>query len=170
MSKDDWRTPLELFDWAEQVAGGFNYDAACTEENMLTRALWMRDGFKEGDSLSARWPDNCRIWCNPPYSDIDPWIDRALECDSLVAMLIMSPNGEARFGRLLPRAHEIAIVGWQDENGRDRSGRVGFLGGDGTPVHGNTRGSSLFLINPTYGAGQRSFVTLDEVFQKARAA
>lgn len=150
-SRDAWRTPAQVFDWAESLVGGFTYDAACTEDNCLQRPLWLREGFAEGDSLSAPWPDNCAIYCNPPYSKIEPWVDAALACKSVVAMLIMSPNGEERYARLIPRAHEIHIVG-----------RIAFIGPDDKPVNGNTRGSSLFLIN-TYGAGSRSIVSRDEV-------
>lgn len=166
--RDSWRTPPELYDWAERLVGGFQYDAACTKANALSAPLWERTGFKSGDSLSHAWPDGSTIWMNPPYSDIDPWLDRALECTSLVAMLIMSPNGESRFGRLLPRAHEINIVGFTDDRGRERSGRVSFIGPDGKPVNNNTRGSSLFLINNANGLGQRTFVTLDKVMGFAK--
>jgi hypothetical protein len=73
-------------------------------------------------------------------------------------MLIMSPNGEDRFEQLFPRAHEIHIVG-----------RIGFLGFDGKPVSSNTRGSSLFLINPPFGAGQRSFVLREDIYGRNAA-
>lgn len=152
MTKDEWRTPPEVFNWARGLVDEIYWDAACTADNALATPLWRQGRFKEGDSLSASWPDNTTIWCNPPYSNIDPWIDAALDCQSVVAMLIMSPNGEERFARLIPRAHEIHIVG-----------RLAFISGNGKPVAGNTRGSSLFLINARWGAGQRSIVTRDEV-------
>lgn len=154
--KDDWRTPTPVFHWArERVGGAFDYDAACTLENSLATPLWTPSagGFKAHDSLSAPWPNDMVIWCNPPYSKIDPWIDAALACKSTVAMLIMSPNGEERFARLLPRAHEIHIVG-----------RIGFLDRNGKPVNGNTRGSSLFVINPPFGASQRTWVSREEIY------
>lgn len=164
--RDSWRTPPEVFEWASGLVGGFDFDAACTMDNALSYCLWSSGAFTDSDSLSARWPDGAKIWCNPPYSNIDPWIDAALACKSLVAMLILSPNGEARFDRLLKASHEIAITGYVDEKGRDRSGRIAFIDEDGRAVNGNTRGSSLFLINPPYGAGQRSFVTIEQVMRQ----
>lgn len=160
--KNEWRTPPEVVRWAERLVGQpFDLDAACTEENCVALApLWKRPGFAYGNSLSAPWPDGGVIWCNPPYGrgEADPFIEAALACKSLVAMLIMSPNGEDRFEQLFPRAHEIHIVG-----------RIGFLGFDGKPVSGNTRGSSLFLINPPFGAGQRSFVLREEIYGRKAA-
>lgn len=154
-SRDSWRTPPEVVDWAKGViGGGFDFDAACTHRNKVAEPLWNCGlDFTPGDSLSHRWPNHVSIWANVPYSRIDPWVDAALACKSLVAMLIMSPNGEERFARLIPRSHEIHIVG-----------RIAFLDADGKPAKGNTRGSSLFLINAPFGLGQRSFVTRDEIY------
>lgn len=152
--KDEWRTPAQILSWAITKAGYFHFDAACDANNAVATPLWRHSSnFESGNSLSAKWPGNRVIWCNPPYSKIDPWVDAALNCNSTVAMLIMSPNGEERFARLLPRAHEIHIVG-----------RIGFLDGNGKPVNGNTRGSSLFLINPPFGAGQRTWVSREEIY------
>lgn len=153
--KNEWRTPREVFEWAQTLTGRFTDDGACNAGNALAPPLWERPGFKLGDSLSSPWPDDAVIWLNPPYGrgEADPFIEAALTCNSLVAMLIMSPNGEDRFEQLFPRAHEIHIVG-----------RIGFLGFDAKPVSGNTRGSSLFLINPPFGTGQRSFVLREEIY------
>lgn len=159
--KNEWRTPPEVVAWASSIIGQpFDFDAACTIHNAIAYPLWRRSDFKGGDALSAPWPDNSFIWCNPPYGrgKADPFIEKALACKSLVAMLIMSPNGEDRFEQLFPRAHEIHIVG-----------RIGFLGFDGKPVSGNTRGSSLFLINPPFGAGQRSFVLREDIYGRKAA-
>lgn len=159
-SRDSWRTPPEVVDWAAGLVGGqFDADAACTLANSIAEPLWHPQlGFTKQDSLSAPWPDDLVVYANPPYSNIDPWVDAALACKSLVAMLIMSPNGEERFARLIPRSHEIHIVG-----------RIAFLGADGKPAKCNTRGSSLFLINNRYGLGQRSFVTRDEIYGRKAA-
>ena len=153
--RDTWTTPHPLYQWAQSVAGGaFDYDAACDVDNALATPLWSRPGFTIRDSLSHRWPDGCRIFCNPPYSNIDPWVEAALDCHSLVALLIMSPNGEERFHKLIPRALEYTVVG-----------RIGFLGPDGKPVNGNTRGSSLFLVNSGQLNGQRVVVRRDEIYK-----
>jgi phage N-6-adenine-methyltransferase len=162
IDRDSWRTPIEIFDWAERLVGGFEYDGACTMDNALAVPLWTRTGFVDGDSLSHEWPNDSNIWLNPPYSNIKPWVERALACKSVVAMLVMSPNGEGVYDSLMRQSHEINITGWR-EGQRYRSGRIGFIGPNGRPVNGNPRGSSLFLINSRFGLGQRTFKQLDEI-------
>lgn len=76
---------------------------------------------RENCGLSASWRGE-RVYCNPPYSDIRPWIEKAwgeLEAQ-LVVMLLPANRTEQRW--------------WQDliEPRRDRSGsplRTEFLPG-----------------------------------------
>lgn len=154
--KNEWRTPPEVFAWASLLLGGIDFDTACTPANSLALPVWVRDPLELGDergsacALRAEWSGRC--WCNPPYDDIQPWISKAIHSEAITAMLIPSPNGEARYGSLINYAHEISIIG-----------RLAFLKPDGTPVIGNTRGSSLFIING-YGQGSRSFVTREQIW------
>jgi hypothetical protein len=136
------------------MVGGFEFDAACTAENALARPLWR--GHRTTDSLTLPWLG--RIWCNPPYSLIGPWVDPFLSTRSQSVMLIPSPNGEARYDRLCREAHEIHIIG-----------RVGFINADGERVDGNPRGSSYFITNYR-PPGTRSIVTLREIEDFYRAA
>ncbi len=156
-ARDQWRTPPELYAWANRLIGPFDYDAACDRTNALARPLWTAAGFEHKDSLSCAWPAGALIWCNPPYSGIDPWVDSAIGCNSVVAMLLMAPNGESRFAKLFANSHEIHIVG-----------RIAFLNEDGRPDTGNPRGSSLFIVNPPFGAGQRSFIARNEIYRRTK--
>lgn len=149
--RDSWRTPPEVFHWASDMVGGFQYDTACTVRNALAMPLWK--GRRDHDALACRWRG--RLWCNPPYSDIGPWIDKALDCVGIVALLIPSPNGESYYARLIPAAYEIYI-----------SGRLAFLDSDGEPRKGNTRGSSLFLLGGRWRPGVRIMVERDYILGK----
>ncbi|MBI2381497.1 MAG: hypothetical protein HYV16_12160 [Gammaproteobacteria bacterium] len=156
--RDSWRTPPWLFAWASSLVGGFHYDAACTEDNALAEPLWdacdtLGDVWIDEDSLhpAAIWPPSAKIWINPPYSDIKPWVRKAIDSGALCVLLIPSPNGEAIYEELLPAAHEIHIVG-----------RIAFIGADGKPKTGNTRGSSLFIVNG-YSRGTRAVVNRDDL-------
>lgn len=159
---DTYRTPPELARGIQRYLGRrFVWDAACTDANAIAIPLWRNDGFTPGDSLSAPWDVQGDIFCNPPYSKVDPWFAAALNSRAPTTILSLSPNGEGRFGDILPRVHEILITGWIDDKGKSRSGRVAFIGKDGPEKQFN-RGSSLFLVN-MHGAGQRSTVTLREL-------
>lgn len=73
MSGDDWATPQWLFDKVVELYGHFDLDVCASEENSKCKAYWD----KESDSLKMIWCK--RNWCNPPYSNITPWVKRASE-------------------------------------------------------------------------------------------
>jgi phage N-6-adenine-methyltransferase len=144
--RDEWRTPFWLFKYA-RLLHALNRDAACNKKNALLPPVAPR----YGDALTVEWSG--RIWCNPPYSNISPWIDKAFESGAYVVMLIPSPNGEERYRRLMEDAFEISIVG-----------RVGFINAAGKEVKGNPRGSSLFIIGDTSpGEGRRICVDRETI-------
>lgn len=158
--KNEWRTPPEVFAWVRLILGGIDYDTACTWTNKLALPIWsqwqsLQEGYDscQGDALSEVWRGRC--FCNCPYDNIEPWIAKALASrNAITAMLIPSPNGESRYAELCAKSHEIQIVG-----------RLAFLKPDGKPVSGNTRGSSLFIING-YAQGSRSVITREEIWRQ----
>lgn len=64
-AQQDWRTPRELFNQIQAIAGPFNLDAASDEQNTLCEAF-----FSEQRSALVHnwdmWPET-RAWLNPPY-------------------------------------------------------------------------------------------------------
>ena len=68
-----WGTPDHLYDRANQRWGPFTLDAAASVDNAKC------DNFlsEEDDALdpNVRWSG--RVWLNPPYADIEPWIAKA---------------------------------------------------------------------------------------------
>lgn len=150
--KDCWRTPEFIIEWVSDLLCGLDFDTACTIDNAVANPVWIGSG--NNDALLVDWHGRC--WCNPPYSAIGPWIDKAIASRATTAMLIPTPNGEKHYSRLSYNAHEISII-W----------RLSFIGADGLPKSGNNRGSSLFIING-YGQGSRSFVDRDELIARYR--
>ncbi len=67
---------------------GFTVDAAASHENALLPRYWTR----ETDGLVQSWRAE-RVWCNPPYSHIEPWLAKAWAemlngaCESVVMLL-----------------------------------------------------------------------------------
>lgn len=96
---------------------GFTIDAAASDANHKVAKYFTR----ENSGLLADWGGG-RVYCNPPYSAIMPWVVKAwteVSCP-LVVMLLPANRTEQRF--------------WQDliEPFRDRAGsplRVEFLPG-----------------------------------------
>ena len=115
--RDERQTPRWLFDYAVKRFGRFEVDLAANRSNRLCPEYFDR----ERDALAQRWSairsyDSSRWargWCNPPYSAISPWMEKAIG-EALIGfetiMLIPTPNGEKRDRMLLDHAVEIEFI------------------------------------------------------------
>lgn len=174
MANDLWRTPPEVFETLNKEFVFFA-DTACTHENKLCHV-----GFtEENDSLADPWlvrlknsypfiGSNAYVWCNPPYSNIKPWIEKAIEAqlDGLgVVMLLNQDTSCGWFYKALQYVSEIRyITGSEDEGGKFSGGRLAFIGEDGKPVSGNNKPQFILVFNPfKIGAQFTSYVTKDEL-------
>lgn len=89
---DDRRTPRSLFD-PLHADYRFTIDVAASVENALLPRYYTR----EVDALSVAWYQH-RVWCNPPYSKLEPWLAKAWEsmwggC-GIVVMLLPANRSE----------------------------------------------------------------------------
>jgi phage N-6-adenine-methyltransferase len=114
---DDRATPPDVFArWHDRF--GFTVDACATAQNAKLPRFWTL----EHDGLAQSWVGE-RVWCNPPYSSIEPWVAKASRkqywSGDLVVMLLPANRTEQGW--------------WQRwiEPTRDRGGllRVEFLQG-----------------------------------------
>ena len=150
--RDGWRTPQKVFEWLDRIYR-FDYDTACTSENALATPIWSEIGAGiSQDALAVPWFGTC--FCNPPYSQIGPWVDKAIneaERGSTVVMLIPSPNGEAYHAKALRHAKRLILI----------NGRLAFINADGKPVSGNSRGSCVYVFAPGPDQGCAHLSTID---------
>lgn len=68
---DDRRTPPDLFA-AEHQRWQFTIDAAASDANAMLPRYWTR----ADDALAQDWGAE-RVWCNPPYSALFAWVEKA---------------------------------------------------------------------------------------------
>jgi len=139
--RDTWRTPLPVFDWLNDRFR-FGIDLAAFAEN----ALCAEYIDIEYDALSTSWVDYSKQrgvapvgFCNPPYSNISPWVEaagREMLKGFTTVMLIPSPNGEEYHQKALDYADELILI----------HGRLAFINAQGKPVAGNTRGSCVYVF------------------------
>lgn len=104
-SVDDRATPDDFFG-ALHSRYGFTVDVAAAAHNAKLPRFYNR----VQDGLAQSWAGE-RVWCNPPYSEIRPWVEKAWSEDAeLVVMLLPSTRTEQAW--------------WQDlvEPYRDRPG------------------------------------------------
>ena len=84
-SVDERFTPADLY---REFDSRFHFtlDAAASLENAKCSLFYDR----ETDGLRSPWAGH-RVWCNPPYSDIEPWLKKAHaehpNCPAIVLLL-----------------------------------------------------------------------------------
>jgi phage N-6-adenine-methyltransferase len=92
---NDRRTPLWLFGPLHE-RHRFTVDAAASAENALLPRYWTR----ATNGLIQDWTTE-RVWCNPPFSDLRPWVEKATVAHAsgcpLVVMLLPANRTEQGF-------------------------------------------------------------------------
>lgn len=68
---DDRATSPEMFAEMVERYGSFTLDVAASAENTKCERFYSI----EDDGLAQPWRGD--VWCNPPYSDIKPWVVKA---------------------------------------------------------------------------------------------
>jgi len=143
---DDRGTPRDFFDlWNKEF--NFTVDVAASPANTkCARFYTVKD-----DGLSQDWTGET-VWCNPPYSNIEPWVRKSLDSDATTVML-------------LP-ANRTELAWWQDlvEPRRDRDdgilvsrfirGRLKFANPGDEGARANNRppfGCVVLIFRPTSG-------------------
>lgn len=143
--KDDWRTPASVYEPLDQEFG-FDLDAACTSMNRLAPRGHQIDLGQDG--LVLPWGPG-PTWCNPPYSGVRPWVEKAAaeahRAQAIVLLIPADPSTRwwARF--IADRADEVRFI----------RHRVRFQTPDGTDHFTHRKGgglttpSALIVFRPT---------------------
>lgn len=105
---DEWATPQSYFDEINKEFN-FNLDPCATEDNHKCDKYFTL----ENDGLSQNW-GGYRVFCNPPYSQIDKWVEKAFRetrnDNTLVALLIPSRTDTRYFHNYIYNRAEIRFV------------------------------------------------------------
>lgn len=140
--RDLWQTPKWLFDTLN-YDGRYSLDIAASDYNHLVENYITEEDNAFAYDFSDEWGK--MVWCNPPYSDITPWVDLAItnQTEHGVGTTLLVPADTS--------------VGWfkKAQESCDRiifiiGGRVSFIRADTQePVQGNTKGSVLLEWLPS---------------------
>lgn len=103
---DDRTTPDEVFGPLHERFG-FTVDAAAAPHNARCARYWTR----ADNGLLQPW-DGERVWCNPPYSDMATWADKARRSAHYAELIVM-----------LAPANRTEQGWWQDSIEPYRDGR-----------------------------------------------
>ena len=105
---DEWATPQSIFDELNNEFG-FDLDPCATEENHKTPRYFT----KENDGLSQKW-GGCRVFCNPPYSQIGKWVAKAYyeghQDNTIVVLLIPARTDTKYFHDYILNRSEVRFI------------------------------------------------------------
>ena len=170
MSNDLWSTPPEVFEALDKEFC-FGFDVCAEYETAKCSDYWTI----EDDALSKDWAEDAKsripgaglieigaIWCNPPYSKITPWVEKAIEAQlngRMTVMLVMCDPSVKWFSLAQQYASETRFI---------TDGRLAFLK-NGVPQKGNNKGSVIFVFDPhRVSAGHGSWVTREALMAKGK--
>lgn len=107
-NSDEWETPQKIFDELNDEFD-FNLDPCATDENHKTPNYFT----KENSGLSHYW-GGCRVFCNPPYSQISAWVEKAYEeghkPNTIVVLLIPARTDTRYFHDYILHRSEIRYI------------------------------------------------------------
>lgn len=146
--KDWWRTPPAIFA-ALNHEFHFAADVAASDENHLLPLYFT----EAQNSLSLNWAQEVKspiamVWCNPPYSNPLPWVQKAQREARRgigTVMLVPSDTSVGWFIEAMRSCAEIRFI---------IGGRLSFIRHDtGKPGTGNNKGSMLLIWRPMHRSG-----------------
>lgn len=107
-NSDEWATPQALFDELN-AEFHFDIDVCATSDNHKCPIYFT----KADNGLSKNW-GGYRVWLNPPYSEIDKWVEKAYRetrnDNTVVVMLIPSRTDTRYFHNYIYQRTEIRFV------------------------------------------------------------
>lgn len=107
-NSDEWATPEEIFNQLDDEFH-FNLDPCASDTNYKCDKYYTA----ENDGLSQDWGGN-RVFCNPPYSEIDKWVEKSYResrhDNTLVVLLIPSRTDTRYFHNFIYQRAEIRFI------------------------------------------------------------
>lgn len=171
---DLWRTPLPVF---ENLNAEFAFvaDMAADESNCLVPLHYNQ----ESNSLSFEWAEELNqffpsvrswVWCNPPYSNPKPWVEKALEAQKNglgVVMLLNADTSTEWFYKALTGVSEIRHVTGYRQGGSFKNGRIQFMESDTLKASSNNKAQFILVFDPfKIGANVTTYVSKSELMAK----
>lgn len=110
---------------------GFTVDAAASPHNAKVGTFWTKDDC----GLVHTWAGH-RVWCNPPYSNIRPWVEKAATFRADIAVLLLPANRteQAWWQDIIEPLQRVGLV--RVENFR---GRMRFIAANDDKIRPNQR-------------------------------
>ncbi len=157
--RDLWQTPKQIFNYYDERFT-FEFDVAASYDNSLCENYYG----VEHDSLSDDCSWDGPNWCNPPYSDITPWVAKAVDemkQGCLTVMLLPADTSVKWFKLAFDNCTECHLI----------AGRLAYINAETQkPVSGNNKGSVVFIFDPKSPVkSQVCLIDRDEIMGQKKA-
>ena len=136
--RDEAGTPKELYDFICTKLlpeKQFTLDVAASAENTKCDKYFT----KKDNGLVQPW-DGEYVWCNPPYSNIQGWLEKiwaeVTHTCIAVTVLLRADTGTNWFHEFGPKAQQVIFL----------TPRVNFIAPSGVVYKGNNIGSVLMVF------------------------
>ncbi|OOF85107.1 DNA N-6-adenine-methyltransferase [Rodentibacter ratti] len=185
-NKDHYRTPKYFFNWLQNKFGSFDLDGCADYQNALCYR-YIGEPAPEGygnddipfpdnisiapdfladdlfDKLLDEVAERCyfplRIYVNPPYSNVTPYLQRAKELRDAGYMVVMLLNNDKS-----TKWYQNHIHGVANEVIDIAGGRINFLHPvTGKEAKGNSKGQMVIVFDPSMEDFVTRSVNLDFV-------
>ncbi|SUB33337.1 phage N-6-adenine-methyltransferase [[Pasteurella] mairii] len=166
--KDTWQTPKYFFRWLENRFAWFHFDGCANKSNTLCDRWIGKDSeFAEdflaeniSEQLSEHWQiKSFRIFANPPYSDVTPFVKQAKRLRDAGHTVVMLLNNDKSTQWYQNHIHNVA-----NEVIDITGGRIAFIHPvTGEEVKGNSKGQMVVVFDPTIEDFVQRSVSLDFV-------
>ncbi len=104
--RNNWRTPPAVIEWMrEHFDIEWDASATCPDE----WAAGLHNGHVGFDALTSEWPTDRVVFVNPPFGEMDEWVDKILAHGGPVATLCPLRVASAWWRRL---AYMPSMRGW----------------------------------------------------------
>jgi phage N-6-adenine-methyltransferase len=136
LANDEWETPRYIFDWIQsQLPFRLVLDVAASDTNRKCKSYYTekQNGLSQDwkyklELLSLIYGNKIGVWCNPPYSDPEPWVAKICEEKCYGAFLLPADASTVWFHKGVIGKAEIRFI----------KGRISFDGAKkGSPKFGS---------------------------------
>lgn len=148
--KNLYQTPKPLFNKLN-LEFEFTGDVAASHDNALSGNFYT----EEDNALEQRWFKVS--WCNPPYDNIKPWVEKAIQQHregKTIVMLVPADTSVQWFKNAFDSCNDVRFI----------SGRLSFINASTQkPASGNKKGSVLFIWRAHCKSRSVSLIERDEL-------
>lgn len=173
--KDTWQTPKYLFNYLRDRFGYFHLDGCANSKNTLAFSYIGEGGVIDDfldenicEKLLDFVADTCeyplRIYVNPPYSNVRPFLEQAKKIRDAGHFVVMLLNNDKSTQWYQECIHHVA-----NEVIDITGSRVAFIHPvTGEEVRGNSKGQMIIVFDPTMEDFVQRSVSLDFIKRHGR--